>query len=208
VLYGIYRYQSKLSLALLGWLKTWLAALIRSHSGAALFNTPTAHRNECPGLIFTSVFQSPLPAAGGVLFLTLWHRAAVAATVATPIWKSAMSKSLKAAALSAFVFPGAGHLYLKRYIAAAVLATAAFASLYVLFSQALELAMQLSEQIQAGEVALDPSAIAELVSRQVAGSDTQQLTIASYGLLICWLLGIVDAFRVGRTQGRGSAKGG
>jgi hypothetical protein len=32
-----------------------------------------------------------------------------------------MNKSTKAALLSTFVFPGAGHLYLKKYIPAAVL---------------------------------------------------------------------------------------
>lgn len=58
--------------------------------------------------------------------------------------------------------------------------------------------MQITEQIQSGDVSLDVAAITELVLRQSTGADAQMLNIAAVTLTICWLIGIVDAYRIGR----------
>jgi hypothetical protein len=109
-----------------------------------------------------------------------------------------MNNSMKAALLSAFIFPGAGHFFLKKYISGAVLVATAFAALYLIISNAVERALQIAEKIQSGEVQLDVAAIAELVSKQPTGTGTQVLNIATAVLFISWLIGIVDSYRVGR----------
>jgi len=111
-----------------------------------------------------------------------------------------MSKSIKSALLSALVFPGVGHFYLRKPVAGTVLAGAALASLYVVVSGTLERALQISDKIQRGEVGLDVTAITELVSRQPAGAETQLAGIAAVVFLVVWLLGIADAYRIGRGQ--------
>ena len=109
-----------------------------------------------------------------------------------------MNRSTKAALLSALVFPGAGHFFLKKYIPGGILATAACVALYILVSKAVERAVQITDKIQRGEVELDVAAISELVSNHPAGSEDQILSIATAALLISWLIGIVDSYRVGR----------
>jgi hypothetical protein len=116
-----------------------------------------------------------------------------------------MHRSSKAALLSAFVFPGAGHLYLKKAVPAAVLAIIAFAALYLLIASAMQRALQISASIQRGDVPLDIAAIAQLASQQAVGSDTQVLRMATTALLLAWLIGIIDAFRVGRAQDKHDA---
>jgi cobalamin biosynthesis protein CobD/CbiB len=111
-----------------------------------------------------------------------------------------MQKATKAALLSALVFPGCGHLFLKHYLPGALLASISLGALYVLFSRAMEQATQIAAQLQAGELPMDSAAIADMVMRQVSTADTQMLNIASTTLLICWLVGIVDAWRLGRKQ--------
>lgn len=111
-----------------------------------------------------------------------------------------MNKPIKAALLSAFLFPGAGQFFLKRYFLGAGLASAAFLTIYLIISEAIDRARQIVEKIQSGEVQLEVTTIAELVSRQSIGTDSQQLTIATAILTISWLVGIVDSFRVGRVQ--------
>ena len=116
-----------------------------------------------------------------------------------------MNKPVKAALLSALVFPGVGHFFLKKYIAGGVLAGTALVALYVLVSAAVERAVQITDKIQRGEVQLDVAAldfasIAELVSSQPAGPEDQLLNIATAALLVCWLVGIVDSWRVGRAR--------
>ncbi len=111
-----------------------------------------------------------------------------------------MNKPMKAALLSAFVFPGVGHFLLKKYIPAAVLAGTAFAGLYFLIANTVERALQIAEKIQSGEVQPDVTTITELVSKQATGTEARLLNIAAVVLLISWLIGIADSYRVGRAQ--------
>ena len=107
---------------------------------------------------------------------------------------------MKAALLSAFVFPGVGHFLLKKYLHGAALSGTAFAGLYYLIAKAVEKTLQVAEKIQSGEAQLDAATITELVSRQATGTEAQLLNTAAAVLLISWLIGIVDSYRVGRAQ--------
>ncbi|MDH5611706.1 MAG: hypothetical protein OEY66_04515 [Gammaproteobacteria bacterium] len=107
-----------------------------------------------------------------------------------------MKKSTKAALLSAFIFPGTGHLFLKKYIQAVVLAGTAFAASYYLISKSVERALQIVEKIESGDITPDVLAITELLEKQAAGAEAQSLDIAMAIIIICWLIGIVDAYRL------------
>jgi len=113
-----------------------------------------------------------------------------------------MSKSNKAVLLSALVFPGAGHLFLKRYITGAVLVCASLSALYLIVADILERALSIVEKIERGEVSPDVAAIAELLSRQPIANESQLLDAALPVLVICWLIGIADSYRCGRALDR------
>lgn len=116
-----------------------------------------------------------------------------------------MRKSTKAALLSAFVFPGVGHFFLRRPVPGALLTGAALASLFFLISKMLERALQITAQIQRGEGPLDISAISDLVAKQPPGTESQLVDIASTVLIVSWLIGIVDSYRIGRAQSQADA---
>jgi len=113
-----------------------------------------------------------------------------------------MNQSLKAALFSALIFPGSGHFLLKKPVHGSLLAGVSILCIWALLSTALEKAQEISLKIQSGEIPFDISRITEEVSRQVAGGSTQLADIATYSLLICWLLGIVDSYRVGWLQNK------
>jgi len=108
--------------------------------------------------------------------------------------------SVKAALISALVFPGAGHFFLKKYISAALLTCASAGALYYLAFKIFEKALLISEQIQSGEIPLDVVAISELISKPLPGSEAQAYNIALLVLLISWLIGIADSYRIGHSQ--------
>ncbi len=110
-----------------------------------------------------------------------------------------MRKSTKAVLLSGLVFPGTGHMYLKQRITGAVLACASLAAFYLIVSNLWGRAMQIVEKIERGEVDPDAAAIADLLSRQPSG-DESQLSAAWAILILCWFVGIVDSYRRGRAQ--------
>jgi len=111
-----------------------------------------------------------------------------------------MKKSIKAALLSAFVLPGAGHFFLKKYVMGSILAIAAFAGLYSIIVTTIEKALKIAEQIQTSNIPLSTEEISALVSQQVLNSEAQQMNIALFALFTAWVVGIVDAFRLGNIQ--------
>lgn len=119
-----------------------------------------------------------------------------------------MSKAIKAALLSALVFPGAGHFYLKKTIAGFVLAGAALIPLYLIIAPLVGRASQIAEQIQRGAVPPDIAAITELLSKPSTETDPWLLNLAWAVLLFSWLIAIADSYRIGRTHVKiGTANG-
>jgi len=111
-----------------------------------------------------------------------------------------MSNALKAVLFSAFVFPGSGHLYLRKPIQGSLLVVVSIACFTILLSIALEKAQQISDKILSGEIPLDVTRITEEITSHAVTGGTQWADISTYLLLICWLIGIVDSFRVGRLK--------
>lgn len=111
-----------------------------------------------------------------------------------------MSKAIKAALLSALVFPGAGHFYLKKTSAGFVFAVATLIPLYLIIAHMVGRASQIAEQIQRGAVPLDIAAITELLSKPSTETDPWLLNLAWAVLIFSWLIAIADAYRIGLTR--------
>lgn len=105
---------------------------------------------------------------------------------------------MKAALLSAFVFPGVGHFFLSKHIRGVVLSCTAFAGLYFLIAKSLAQALEIAEKIQSGEVQLDSTTITNLVLDQTAATESHLLNMATAAIVISWLIGIADSYRIGR----------
>jgi len=108
-----------------------------------------------------------------------------------------MSKSGKAVLLSALVFPGAGHFFLKKKITGSILAIAAFFGFYSIVAGILGRAQQIADKIVSGEIQPDMTIITDLVTNQSTSTEAQSLNIATTILIISWVIGIVDSYRVG-----------
>ena len=107
-----------------------------------------------------------------------------------------MSRFGKAFLCSALVFPGTGHLLLKKYGLALVLLLPSVVALYTLLQVSYSRAQEIADKIVAGEVAPDLNAITALVTASPPPEMVQQLSIASYVLLGCWILGMLDCLRL------------
>jgi len=111
-----------------------------------------------------------------------------------------MKKSIKAALLSALILPGAGHFFLKKPIIGCVLSVIAFAGLYSIVAATITKSLIIAEQIQNSNPPLSLTEVSELVSQQIMHSEVQQMNMALTALLIVWVVGIVDSFRLGYIQ--------
>jgi len=109
-----------------------------------------------------------------------------------------MRKSLKAALYSALLFPSSGHFLLRKHVRGALLTGISILCLLVLISTALEIAQQISDEILSGQMGFDSARIAEEVSKRSANNGFLRGSLPTYLLIACWLVGIVDSWRVGR----------
>ncbi|KXO13504.1 hypothetical protein AKG98_3309 [Moritella sp. JT01] len=112
-----------------------------------------------------------------------------------------MNKPLKAGLLSAFLFPGAGHWLLKKYIAAAVFAAAAALPLYYIMDITITQTQLIVDQVMLSGGNIDLLNINQLVTQQAASLDTQNMHLATIVLLCVWLVNILDAIRLARKLG-------
>lgn len=109
-----------------------------------------------------------------------------------------MKKSLKAALLSAFVCPGCGHFYLKKPTTGKLLLVTTIATLCFLLWHAYQRAQLISQQILNGEIPLELNAIYSAVTQAPVGNEALYINIATMGFILAWLVGILDAYRLGK----------
>lgn len=112
-----------------------------------------------------------------------------------------MRKSITATLLSALVFPGAGHLYLRSYLRGCILLAIAAATLVDFIRRAWHEAElireQFIDQINSGGI-IDLDLLVAKTMNTVDHIDSQPFTIATLVLLACWLIGIIDSHRLGK----------
>jgi hypothetical protein len=109
-----------------------------------------------------------------------------------------MKASTKAALISALIFPGLGHLVLRKGKRGLLfLLPTALAVIYLLRS-VLRLMDQLMGEINNGALGLDPIAIMERV--HASGIDNPATNLASLVCIVCWAGSIADALWLGRPK--------
>jgi ABC-type enterochelin transport system permease subunit len=109
-----------------------------------------------------------------------------------------MKASTKAVLISALIFPGLGHLALRRGARGLLfIVPAAIAMIYLLRS-VLQLMSQLLDEINSGRLGLDPFAIVERV--HASGIDNAATNLASLVCIVCWVGSMIDALWLGRQK--------
>jgi hypothetical protein len=110
-----------------------------------------------------------------------------------------VKRSTKAALLSALVFPGVGHLYLKRWVIGVLLLGIATVAAYYIGSVVMDTANSVAQKIESGAVPLDADAITALVAQE-SSSTAQATNMAETVWLVCWVVGIAGSYWQGRAQ--------
>lgn len=111
-----------------------------------------------------------------------------------------MSRSTTAVLLSALVLPGAGHLYLKHYPRGLALIAISLACLWIFVDRAMQQASIVLDQVASEGGAVDVGQLSDLVTQTSNGAGSLVVTAASLVLAGCWVIGVVDAYRIARNQ--------
>ena len=110
-----------------------------------------------------------------------------------------MSKATQALLWAAVIFPGAGHLYLnhfKRGIALVAISLLILSLMFFRFSQ--QMHNVLDKDLADGRV-LDLQNLQHIISMTLQASAADfSLLSGLWVLLLCWLVGMIDAYRLGK----------
>jgi hypothetical protein len=109
-----------------------------------------------------------------------------------------MKKPIKAALLSGLVFPGLGHLVVKAYWRATALIVTALAATAEIFNIAMKEALAVVDSINSGNVPTDADSLSALMAQSASGPDNTISNLCLIVLGVCWLIGIVDSYRLGK----------
>lgn len=99
--------------------------------------------------------------------------------------------------LAGLVFPGLGHIFLKQYLRGSILVLIALATASVIIRFAVRQAQVIVDGVVSGDISVDSGAMTELLSATSSGSDSTAVTVSTIIFAACWLIGIVDSYRVG-----------
>ena len=111
-----------------------------------------------------------------------------------------MKNSLKGALLSGLVFPGLGQVALKHYKRGVALMLTVLICVIAVVVKASQQAVAILERIRSEGGVIDMNTVSNAAAQ--ASTTSASLIINSLLLLImvCWIIGVVDAYRVGRKK--------
>jgi hypothetical protein len=108
------------------------------------------------------------------------------------------NNSLKGALLSGLVFPGLGQVVLKHYKRGIALMLTVLVSLSVIVLKVVQQAFTILEKIEPGGRAIDMSTISQAATQAFATSGSLSITFLFSLIILCWIVGVVDAYRIGK----------
>lgn len=111
-----------------------------------------------------------------------------------------MNNAIKGALLSGLVFPGLGQLVLRQYRRGAAIMLAVLVSLAVIVVDVVQQALDILEQIELQGDAIDINAISNAAALESARSGDVTINILMLVVVVCWVAGTVDAYRIGRKK--------
>lgn len=109
-----------------------------------------------------------------------------------------MNNSLKGALLSGLIMPGLGQVVLKRYKRGVVIMLTVLVSLTVIIVKAVQQALVILENIELEGGAIDMSTISNAATQASTGSGSLVFNLLLLLIIVSWIIGTVDAYRIGR----------
>ena len=100
--------------------------------------------------------------------------------------------------LSALLYPGVGHYFLKRYVKCGLFVFAFSIPLIFVLNDVIDKANQVVEKITSGEIPLNSDAITVSISNLMTETNAQELNINIYVMIFIWIIAIADAYLVSK----------
>ena len=98
-----------------------------------------------------------------------------------------MKDSIKASLISAFVYPGVGHLFLKKNALGTILALIFSVPLYIVVNDRYTKVTQIIKQVVDSQVPVDIVVLLDSLNRVIYSVDSTELKNSLIAIIIIWL---------------------
>ncbi len=111
-----------------------------------------------------------------------------------------MKNSLKGAFWSGLIFPGLGQIVLKHYKRGAIIMLTVLVSMSVFIVKAVQHGLDILEKIESQGGVISMSTILNAATQASATSGNLTFNIVLLLVILCWIIGVVDAYRIGKIK--------
>jgi len=109
-----------------------------------------------------------------------------------------VKNAVKGVLLSGMVLPGLGQIVLKSYKRGAALILVVFGAIGAIVVRATVQAMTILEQVTSEGKPVDEETIVRVVNQATTSSDYLLYNLSILLIVICWVIGMVDAYLTGK----------
>jgi len=118
-----------------------------------------------------------------------------------------MNNASRGAILSGLILPGLGQIILKHYVRGAVIMLVVFVSIAVAVVKAVQQALAVLGEIDITSGAIDINTILNATTQATTASAGLGFNLALLVAILCWAIGTVDAYRIGKKRDTEEASG-
>jgi len=111
-----------------------------------------------------------------------------------------LHRSVKALLLSALLYPGCGHFFLKKKKTGCLFVALFTLPLFIIMHDMITKINHIIARIENGELPFDLIAVTEAVNNIIVGTSSQFITYNIYTMLAIWMICVLDAYRLGNTN--------
>ena len=108
-----------------------------------------------------------------------------------------MKDSIKAALISALLYPGAGHFFLHKKLIGTIIAFCFSVPLYIVVHDKYTKVSQIIQQVTNNQGPVDIVFLANKLTQTIYMVDSTKLKYSLIVLIITWLIAIIDSYRLG-----------
>ncbi|HEX9757240.1 MAG TPA: hypothetical protein VGB26_05515 [Nitrospiria bacterium] len=111
-----------------------------------------------------------------------------------------MNHALKGVLLSGLVFPGVGQAVLKQYRRGIILMVTVFVGMAIIVVIAIQQALTMVEKIISEGGIIDMNTLSKAATQATLSSGSQIINSLLLFIIICWIFGVIDAYRIGKKK--------
>ena len=114
-----------------------------------------------------------------------------------------MSNAMKGALLSGLVLPGLGQIVLKNYKRGIALMVGVLGAGFVIVAKTVQQALAILEKVTSEGGPVDMESVSNAANQATTAADSLIVNLAFGLIVLCWIVGVVDAYNTGKKKDMG-----